>query len=278
VEMPENAFLMIHNPWCVSEGDADTMIEAAEFLEKIKTSLITVYHSKTGIDKADLSEMMNSETWLMAGEAVKLGFADKVIDQKIEPSNVVFNHVKNFKNLPSQLMETLGVPKNETKENNQMAEEKKEVAAITLETLKEQQPALVKQLLEDGARTERERIKDVEAQLMPGHEALINKLKYDGKTTGPEAAMQVVQAEKAVLAQTKADINADAIEPVEQPATPAVDNVDTENLPLDERAKANWDKNGTLRSEFDGDFDSYLAYMQATAAGNVKVLGKKENK
>ncbi len=51
----------------------------------------------------------------------------------------------------------------------------------------------------DGAEAERNRIKGVEDQLIPGHEALINELKYDGKTTGPEAAVMVLKKEKDLL-------------------------------------------------------------------------------
>jgi hypothetical protein len=38
----------------------------------------------------------------------------------------------------------------------------------------------------------------VREQCIPGHEALIEKLAFDGKTTGPEAAMAVLAAEKAL--------------------------------------------------------------------------------
>jgi len=53
-----------------------------------------------------------------------------------------------------------------------------------------------------GAEAERKRIQDVEAQSMPGHEALIAQLKFDGKTTGAEAAVQVINAERQ-LRETK---------------------------------------------------------------------------
>jgi hypothetical protein len=53
-----------------------------------------------------------------------------------------------------------------------------------------------------GAEAERKRIQDVEAQLLPGHEALIAQLKGDGKTTGAEAAVQVINADR-VLRETK---------------------------------------------------------------------------
>ena len=47
-----------------------------------------------------------------------------------------------------------------------------------------------------GAEVERSRIRAVEEQLIPGHEDLIQALKFDGKTSGPEAAVKVLAAEK----------------------------------------------------------------------------------
>lgn len=51
----------------------------------------------------------------------------------------------------------------------------------------------------DGAEAERNRIKEVEEQLIPGHEALILELKYDGKTTGGEAAKLILRKESEIL-------------------------------------------------------------------------------
>lgn len=73
----------------------------------------------------------------------------------------------------------------------------------------------------DGATAERERIKAVEAQAVPGHEVLIAELKFDGKTTGPEAAVKVLAAEKEKRAKTMADLKADAPAPVPHAETPA---------------------------------------------------------
>lgn len=67
-----------------------------------------------------------------------------------------------------------------------------------------------------GEEAERERIKAVEAQgeNLPGHEKLIQEMKFDGKTTGPEAAVKVLAAEKTKKAARVADIRADAPTPV----------------------------------------------------------------
>lgn len=63
--------------------------------------------------------------------------------------------------------------------------------------------------LQAGADAERARIRAVEAQALPGHEALIAEMKFDGATTGPEAAVRILAAERekggAMLAQLIAD-------------------------------------------------------------------------
>lgn len=66
----------------------------------------------------------------------------------------------------------------------------------------------------EGAKRERERIQSVEAQLMPGHEDLIATLKYDGKTSGPEAAVQVLAADKKKRGEKVDALKADAPKPV----------------------------------------------------------------
>lgn len=66
----------------------------------------------------------------------------------------------------------------------------------------------------EGAEAERARIQAVREQTMPGHEALIEALAFDGKTTGPEAAVKVLAAEKARIAGAAAARTADAPAPV----------------------------------------------------------------
>lgn len=68
--------------------------------------------------------------------------------------------------------------------------------------------------LTEGAARERERICAVQAQCMPGHEALIEQLKFDGQTTGPEAAVQILAAEKQRNRAHLADIRAEAPTPL----------------------------------------------------------------
>lgn len=72
----------------------------------------------------------------------------------------------------------------------------------TREQLQAQAPALFAALQTEftqaGAQAERDRITAVRAQSLPGHEALIERLAFDGRTTGPEAATAVLGAERAL--------------------------------------------------------------------------------
>jgi ATP-dependent Clp protease, protease subunit len=80
VVMPENAFLMIHDPSGVVFGTADDMRAMAEALDKIKGSLVAGYAAKSGGAEDDIVALMAKETWLDAAEAMELGFADRLAE------------------------------------------------------------------------------------------------------------------------------------------------------------------------------------------------------
>ena len=115
---------------------------------------------------------------------------------------------------------------------------------MDMETLRAEHPDLAAALIEEGraagfaegkaagieegsklgAEAERGRIRDVRGQCIKGHEALIETLMYDGKTTGPEAAVQVLAAEKAAREKAMKVIE------TESPA-PAAASVEPERKP-----------------------------------------------
>lgn len=72
-----------------------------------------------------------------------------------------------------------------------------------------------------GAAAERDRIAAVRAQTLPGHEALVESLAFDGKTTGPEAAMLVMAAERSRIAGAAAAHAADAPNPAPHSSAPS---------------------------------------------------------
>lgn len=149
--------------------------------------------------------------------------------------------------------------------------------SITRETLAAEAPDVLSAVLAEGAQTERARIQAVLGQALPGHEALVNTLAFDGKTTGPEAAAAVLAAERTARETQRKAAASDAPAPVPtKPAAtlPAAGAAEDPNAPLEERAKAKWDADAKLRADFGDSFATYLAAERATAAGRVKVLSK----
>ena len=81
VLMSPVSMLMIHNPMTVAMGDAAEMEKAIEMLASVKDSIINAYEIKTGLSRAKLSHLMDAETWMDAGKAVELGFADEIMQR-----------------------------------------------------------------------------------------------------------------------------------------------------------------------------------------------------
>jgi hypothetical protein len=115
---------------------------------------------------------------------------------------------------------------------------------------------------------------------MPGHEDLIESLMFDGKTTGPEAAVKVLAAERKIKETSLENLHNGAAAPVDHSTPPDVeilsDDDDDPDGEFDETlATEKFNKSKSLKKEF-GDLESYLAYSRAMADGRVKVLKNKK--
>jgi len=103
VVMPENAFLMIHDPAGMVMGTAVDMRAMAEALDKIKGSLLQGYAAKSGRSPEEIAPLMSAETWLDAKDALDLGFADRIV----EPVRIAARFdVGRFRNAPPALVES----------------------------------------------------------------------------------------------------------------------------------------------------------------------------
>lgn len=105
-----------------------------------------------------------------------------------------------------------------------------------------------------GAESERQRIKDVEGQSLPGHAALVESLKWDGKTTGPEAAIKVLQAEKETRGIHLERLKEDTLAPIAQPTLPTGLEVNPESG--EAKAKAREQKIAAHMAEHKADYRS----------------------
>ena len=100
VVMPQNAFLMIHDPSGLVVGTAEDMRSTAEALDKVKGSLIQGYAAKSGKPDGEIAALMAAETWLDAEEALALGLIDRIA----EPVKLAASFdIARFRNAPAEL-------------------------------------------------------------------------------------------------------------------------------------------------------------------------------
>jgi ATP-dependent Clp protease, protease subunit len=106
IVMPENAFLMIHDPSGLAMGTAGDMRAMAEALDKISGSLVRGYAAKSGKTDDEIAALMAAETWFDAADAVAAGFADRLAD----PVRMAARFdIGRFRNAPPDLVEAVAV-------------------------------------------------------------------------------------------------------------------------------------------------------------------------
>lgn len=204
---------------------------AQQTVDQLSEVFIKTVASNRGITEAAVLENYGQGAVFVAAEALARGMIDSV---------------GTFESLLTSLS---------TERNSQM-----DYSKLTGALLAEHRPDLVAEIREavtaenadtlraEGAASERQRIADVRAQALAGHEALIEQLAADGKTTGAEAAVAVLAAERARVATVGASRQADAPKPVptagagedDAPAKPSeysADSTAAEKAKLDAAAK-----------------------------------------
>lgn len=85
--VPKNGMVMIHNPATWVAGDAAEMRKTADFLDKIKDSIVATYADRTKVNEKEIRAMMDDETWMTGEDAVVFGFADE-LDEKSAVNSV----------------------------------------------------------------------------------------------------------------------------------------------------------------------------------------------
>jgi len=78
IVMNLGAQMMVHNPSGFAMGDAKTMRELADVLDKSGKNIASIYADRAGGTEAEWQAAMDAETWYTAQEAVDAGLADKV--------------------------------------------------------------------------------------------------------------------------------------------------------------------------------------------------------
>jgi len=109
IRMGEGAFLMIHNPYSLVIGDAEDMRKEADLLDKVTGTIAQTYANKTGKDLEEIKDMMSSESWFTAQEALDAGLVDTIEkDEKEDKKKAAHSNLFDlsaFANVPDKLKE-----------------------------------------------------------------------------------------------------------------------------------------------------------------------------
>jgi ATP-dependent Clp protease, protease subunit len=112
IVMPENAFLMIHDPSGMVIGTAADMRDMAGTLDKIAAGMLRGYAARSGKPEDEIAALMAAETWLTAAEALEAGLATRMT----EPVRIAASFdIGRFRNAPPELVEVVAAPDDEAR-------------------------------------------------------------------------------------------------------------------------------------------------------------------
>jgi ATP-dependent protease ClpP protease subunit len=76
--MPDNTFLMVHNPSNYGGGTAQEHRDTADMLDKIAIGARAVYARDSGMADDAIATMLENDTWISAAEALDMGLVTEV--------------------------------------------------------------------------------------------------------------------------------------------------------------------------------------------------------
>lgn len=228
--------IMIHNASTGAWGDRNEMDETGEFLQKVDKTITNAYRAKTNMSEKDLLAMMDKTTWLTAQEAKEMAFVDKIMFENevdatasigqpelvggVIPQKVIDELRQQLKKDPANSTTNTFTSEPEKKLENKSNEGG--TKKMDLETLKNEHPELVNQIVEASVKNERNRIQEIENIAVPGTEDIVNKAKFESGISAADTAMEILKNEKTKKTTMLNNIQKDAepINQVESGATP----------------------------------------------------------
>ena len=224
--MPENSYMMIHNPAGGVMGEADDMREVADILDKIRDMIANAYVARTGQEREKIISLMDAATWMTANEAHELNFCDEVekaveITAMAVKDGIIFKNGFGFARIDENMNEKF--PKNLATINiqNQVQtkpkEEKTEMDIKNTSDLEREFPELVAEIRQSAINTERERLKTLDSLNAVGREEIIAKAKYEEPKDARDVAIEILQADNKQLQINNLHQDASTINGVLQP-------------------------------------------------------------
>lgn len=114
------SMLIIHNPLIIAFGNKSEMEKAISILDEVKESIINAYEIKTGLSRAKLSHLIDSEIWMDANKVIELGFTDNILkrseanDMEIPQVSMMYQEAQVVNSLMDKLATKSKIENKET--------------------------------------------------------------------------------------------------------------------------------------------------------------------
>lgn len=109
IEMEEASFMMIHDPWGYTFGNADEMRKEASLLDQMKAVIMSFYRGKfKGRTDDEIAALMSDETWYTGNECKENGLDCEVIKSDVRAAASIVGH--KFAKIPEGAAKYLNAP------------------------------------------------------------------------------------------------------------------------------------------------------------------------
>lgn len=181
--MNSSSILMIHNPWTMITGNANEFRKEADNLDKMGDLSIDIYMKATGLSYDEIKRMLDEETWISPTEALSMGFATSIVQEKT-PS-LISQSVKE--NLMKMICEK--VVKKEITESSTIVEDNKIEEVVVEMKLNENKNNKEMEMEFDMLNRDNEVMKSRgQRQLTSAEEKFYDKFIQSAKTRNPQQA------------------------------------------------------------------------------------------
>ena len=245
VVMPGSIF-MVHSTAAFLFGyyNSSDLATMCSQIDACNKSIVNVYAAKTGRDIAELSELVEAETWLIGDEIVDAGFADALDESSTSTTEVdedgegivtngLRHDVSAFHNLPTaRIAAAMKAGRPGTDEVTTVVEgdnpaatdahisaappqaaekegEDMDYESLTLDNLRAERPDLIREVENAAATAERERIAAIDGIAASVPADMVEDAKYANPMDAAQLALAAMQRDAQARAAYVADAKED---------------------------------------------------------------------
>ena len=190
LKMDSNSFMMIHNPFSYTMGDANDMRKEAEVLDQMRDALVAIYRTKFDATDEVLKKMMDDETWIIGEQAELFNLKCEVIptQEPLKAAAYMGKDVPRFMNAPKVIEEM--IMKKKAEMEKQASDEVKEEVTETKADEIVAEPTVEEPMNEESAEAQQTQPEGATSEAEPkDEEVMVTKAECDKRVSGMQSAM-----------------------------------------------------------------------------------------